>query len=64
MKTFFKKIILYILPVFPIMIILNCIIDPANLFSGIKTRIAEYLSEGYNVKNVPNIDERLLQNRL
>jgi hypothetical protein len=46
------------------MILLNYIIDPANLFSGIETRIAEYLSEGYNVKNVPNIDERLLQKQV
>lgn len=62
MKTFFKKI-LYLLPIPIIIIAVNYFEDPANLFQNGKyeSGVAQYLSEGYNVANVVNYNERLLQ---
>lgn len=40
---------------------INITIDPANIISGVELNIAKYLVEGLNVKNIPNVDERMLQ---
>ena len=64
MIKFLKKTIIYCLLVLLFVILVNIIIDPANIISGIEVKIAEYISEGYNVTNVQNIEERLLQKNI
>lgn len=63
MKKFFLKISMICFPVLVTLISVNYYVDPANLFSGGKYEkgIANYLCEGYNVTNIYNYDERLLQ---
>lgn len=61
MKEFIKKG-LYFLPIPCIIILSNFFIDPAQLFdSKYEKGIANYLVQGYNVTDVLNYDERLLQ---
>ncbi|MEJ6979556.1 hypothetical protein WG906_03795 [Pedobacter sp. P351] len=58
---FFKRL-LYFLPIPLIMLSVNFIKDPANLFNAkYEAGIADYLVQGYNVTNVRNYNERLLQ---
>ncbi|SEA99306.1 hypothetical protein [Pedobacter hartonius] len=61
MKKFILKLIPFLaIPV--IIIAINFKVDPANLFNGnYEMGIANYLTAGYNVTNVVNYDERLLQ---
>ena len=64
MKKFLKKISFYCVLLLLFVVTINTIFDPANIFtgSGIETKIANYLSQGYNVANTPeNMDERILQ---
>ena len=64
MKVFIKRIIFYSVPVLLVLTSVNIIVDPANLVSGIEIKIAKYLSQGFNVTNVPNIEERMLQKNI
>jgi hypothetical protein len=61
MKKFLLKLIPFLL--FPIIIIItNYTKDPANLFNlNYESGIANYMIKGYNVTNLANYDERLLQ---
>ncbi|MCF8296594.1 MAG: DUF1574 domain-containing protein [Bacteroidales bacterium] len=64
MKPFLKKIGFFSL--FPILLMLsiNYIYDPANLFDPdykYERSVANYLNEGWNVTNVGNMDERIFQ---
>lgn len=60
-KLFFRKLI-FLIPVPLIIIITNYYIDPANLYkSDYEAGIAKYLLEGYNVANVADCNDRLLQ---
>jgi hypothetical protein len=61
MTRFIKKVIVFSSPIIILLIIVNGIIDPANIMSGVEKKIAEYLTEGYNVTNITDMDERLLQ---
>lgn len=61
MKLFFKFILCFI-PIPFLIISINYFVDPANIFSEKYAKgIADYLVKGYNVTNVANFDERLLQ---
>lgn len=61
LKLFLKKLLL-LLPVPVIIISFNYFIDPANLYKDdYEAGIANYLLEGYNVANVADCDDRLLQ---
>jgi hypothetical protein len=61
MKNFFK-FILYFIPIPILIVTINYIVDPSNLFNNkYEKGIADYLAKGYNVTNVVNYDERLLQ---
>lgn len=64
MKAFVKKIILFSLLPIIILVSINYFYDPANLFDpefSYERSIANYLNEGWNVTNVGNMDERMLQ---
>ena len=62
MKRFGLKIWL-LLPIILLVITLNLYKDPANLFRGsaYEKGIASLLLQGWNVKNISNYDERLVQ---
>jgi hypothetical protein len=61
MNKFFK-FLLWFIPIPVIVISVNYIIDPANLFNKeYEKGIANYLVDGYNVTDVVNYNERLLQ---
>ena len=61
MKRFFKKL-LFILPIPVIIVLINYFEDPANLFNvKYEKGIVEYLVQGYNVTNVVNYNDRMLQ---
>lgn len=65
-KLFFKKLLIITLPVVFIIGGINYFIDPANIFFSkdyIKG-IAAILSQGNNVDNISNYDERLLQEQM
>lgn len=64
MEKFLKKLSIYLL--FPVLIIsVNYLGDPANLFhEDYELSIAKNLMKGYNVTNVYNHNERLLQKKL
>jgi hypothetical protein len=64
MKKFVEITLAYCLSILLLVILINIIIDPANIVSKIEIKIAKYLSEGYNVTYVQNIDERILQKRI
>jgi hypothetical protein len=62
MKKFIVKLFFFSLPVLLILVGVNYIGDAANLFSkNYEERISKYLLEGFNVTNVYNYDERVLQ---
>jgi hypothetical protein len=61
MKEFLKKAIIYCLFMLSLIFSVNIIVDPANIIHGIELKIAKYISEGYNVTNIQDIDERKLQ---
>lgn len=61
MKIFLKRL-LYFIPIPLLIISVNYFEDPANLFNDkYVLGIANYLAQGYNVTNVRDCDERLLQ---
>lgn len=61
MKLFLKKL-LFIFPIPLIVILTNYFVDPANIFNErYEQGIVEYLVQGYNVTNVLNYNERILQ---
>ena len=64
MKRFIVKLILFLLPVLILVASVNYFGDAGNLFSDIEVQIAEYMTEGYNVANVSNINERSLQRKI
>ena len=58
----FFKFLLYFLPIAILIITINYFVDPSNLFNkNYEKGIASYLVKGFNVTNVVNYDERLLQ---
>ena len=64
MKCLFSRL-LYFLPIPVFFISINYFVDPANLFNNeIYEKIVGHLTNGENVTNVPNLDERLLQKLL
>jgi len=64
MKKFVKITLVYCLSILLFVILINIIIDPANIVSKAEIKIAKYLSEGYNVTYAQNIDERILQKKI
>ena len=64
MKRFLKKLSLYLLiPLF--IICVNYFSDPASLYhEDYESGIADNLMKGYNVTNVYNLNERILQKKL
>ena len=46
---------------FAVIIGVNLAVDPANIVAGVESKIAGFIVQGYNVTNVGNLDERLLQ---
>ncbi|MFA5072327.1 MAG: hypothetical protein WC539_00270 [Nitrospirota bacterium] len=65
MKKFATKLTLFVFPVLLLVVCANYFGDAGNLFSKTaEVRIAEYLTEGYNVANMLNIDERALQRNI
>lgn len=61
MKLYLKSLLL-LLPIAIFIIAINFFVDPANIFyNGYEKGIAEHLVKGYNVTNVENYNERLLQ---
>jgi hypothetical protein len=66
MKKFIKKICIFILPVVVLVLFVNWYGDAAHLFfkSGLEEEIAILLTQGYNIENVQNIDERALQRNI
>ncbi len=66
MKAFIIKNLVFMISILFIFLFVNWFGDAANIFSksGVEYQIAKYLTEGYNVKNVPNIDERKLQKNI
>ena len=64
MNGFLKKILLLSSP-FLIMIILNCLIDNANILSGgIEEKAANIILKGKNIANLIIYDERLFQKKI
>lgn len=63
MKKLVLKLSLIIVPFGVIILLTNCIVDPANLLSTgkLENEIATILAHGKNVDNISNYDERLLQ---
>lgn len=64
MKNFIIKVIIFLF--FPILLVIsiNYMFDPANLFDAghsYEKEIVSYLQKGYNVTNTGNMDERMLQ---
>jgi hypothetical protein len=64
MRLFLRNIIIYNLPILLIVFFVNLFIDPASLFRGIELQIAKYISSGFNITGVLNIDERILQKKI
>lgn len=66
MRLFFLKIMAIIFPIAVLVIAVNFLVDPANIFSSREyiSGIAEILSSGHNVDNVSNYNERLLQEQM
>jgi len=65
MQKFIIRIFLFIFPMISIVILVNYVGDSANLFrEGIEEYIANGILSGYNVTNVYNYDERLLQKHI
>lgn len=61
-KLFFKKLLLFFLPMLFMIIAFNYFIDPAHIFCRkYEEGIANYFLQGYNVANVSNYDENLVQ---
>jgi hypothetical protein len=62
MKRFLSQF-LYFIPIPIIVMGVNYFVDPANIFQNgnYEYSISKYLIQGYNVTNVTNYDERLLQ---
>ncbi len=61
MKLFLKKL-LFLIPIPILIILVNYFVDPANIFNyKYESGIAQYLSQGYNVTNVVNCNDRILQ---
>jgi hypothetical protein len=65
-KTFILKLLLIILPIAFLVSASNYFIDPANIFSSKEYTggIAAILSEGHNVDNISNYNERLLEEQI
>lgn len=64
MKKILFKILLFT-PVLILIIGVNIWADPANLFSsGYENKVAGFIAKGYNVTNINNCDERLLQKQI
>ena len=65
-KTFTLKLLLIILPIGFLVSASNFFIDPANIFSSKEYTggIAAILSEGHNVDNIANYNERLLEEQM
>lgn len=64
MKLFLRKILTYTFPVIVIVVSVNLVSDPASLFRGFELQIAKYISNGFNVTGIANIDERILQKKI
>lgn len=65
MKKFLIKLIIILTPIFLFVVSVNYFGDAANLFSiDYEKKIADEIIKGYNVTNVTNCDERLLQKYL
>lgn len=64
MKLFIRKSLTYILSILLIIFSVNFVSDPASLFSGFAMEIAKYISNGFNVTGIQNIDERILQKNI
>ena len=60
MKKLAYKLCL-LLPIPIIISIINYTVDPANIFKPVEENLAEILTQGKNIANFPNCDERLLQ---
>lgn len=62
MKLFIKKILIYLFVIISLIMIINLISDPSNLFSNtIEEKIATYISSRQNVTYATNVNERVLQ---
>lgn len=61
-KTAIKKILIF-LPLVCLLVFVNYLVDPANIFkiNKYEKNIAEILLKELNVANISNYDERLLQ---
>lgn len=65
MKKFINKTILFVLPVFILIVSVNYFGDAARLFANdYEKGMAEIISNGYNVTNISNFDERLFQKEI
>ncbi len=65
MRNFIKKIIVVLFPAFLLLISINFFGDAAHLFSDkYYTKMAAYLKKGYNITNVENYNERILQKKI
>lgn len=62
MSRFLKKLSLLAFPLIAILVLVNYIGDSANLFkAGYELKMAQIVTDGKNVTNVDNYDERLFQ---
>lgn len=66
MRNLILKLLVVVVPVGLTIVGTNYLIDPANIFSATSyvEGIAGLLSQGHNVDNVSNYDERLLQEQM
>jgi hypothetical protein len=64
-RGFLLKTVLLFLPLIITLVLVNYFSDSANLFdNSYERKIAQIISEGYNVTNISNYDERLVQKEL
>lgn len=62
MKLFIKEVLLYLLSFILLIMLVNLLSDPSNLFSKKnEEEISSHISSGQNVTYSTNVDERLLQ---
>ena len=66
MRKLFLKLSFIVPPVGLLVVLTNYLVDPANVFSGAVylDGVAQALSNGHNVDNLSNYDERILQEQM
>jgi hypothetical protein len=64
MKLFIKKLLLYTIIFFTVIVTVNLVVDPANIVTGIESKVADLILQELNVTNITNLDERLLQKKI